>query len=93
MDRLCLERVAQHGQQVPLPLATQEVVGQVWQMLPPRTLGIIAPTGGDEMQVRVILPIAAMGVEHGDIAPSECLAPDSAKEVIQALRPTAHERT
>jgi hypothetical protein len=45
------------------------------------------------MQVRVILPIAAMGVEHGNIAPSECLAPDRAKEIIQALRPTAHERT
>src|SRR5229473_3127718 len=93
VDRLRLERLAHHAQHVPLPLATQEIVGQVLQMLPARALGIIAPAGGEQMQVRVILPIAAMGVEHGNIAPSECLAPDRAKEIIQALRPTAHERT
>jgi len=32
-----------------------------------------SPAGGDQMQVRVILPIAAMGVEHGDIAPRSAL--------------------
>ena len=38
----------------------------------------------------MVLPIAAMGVEHGNRAPSEGLAPDRAQEIIQALRPTAH---
>src|SRR5213596_2183567 len=40
----------------------------------------------------MLLPIAAMGVERGDIAPSKCLAPDGAIKIIQALCPTAHER-
>ena len=92
VDRLRLERLAHHASQVPLPLATQEIVGHVLQMLPARALGLIAPAGGEQMQVRVIRPMASMGVEHGDGAPSECLAPDGAKEIIQALRPTAHER-
>ena len=40
----------------------------------------------------MILPIAAMGVEHRDGAPSERLALDGAIEIIQALRSAAHER-
>ena len=40
----------------------------------------------------MILPIAAMRVEHCDGASLERLAPDGAIEIIQALRPTAHER-
>src|SRR5216683_7312630 len=58
VDRLRLERLAHHASQVPLPLATQEIVGQVLQLLPARSLGIIAPAGGEQMQVRVILPMA-----------------------------------
>ena len=61
-------------------------------MLPARSLGIIAPTGGEQMQMGMVLPIAPMGVEHRDRAPSERLAPDGAIEIIEALRPTAHER-
>ena len=40
----------------------------------------------------MLRPMAAMRVEHGDITPSQCLAPDGAIKIIQALRPTAHER-
>ena len=40
----------------------------------------------------MLLPIAPMGGEHRDVTPSECLAPDGAVEIIQALPPTAHER-
>ena len=39
----------------------------------------------------MVLPIAAMGVEHGNVAPLEHLAPDSAIKIIQALCPAAHE--
>ena len=55
-------------------------------------LPIIAPTGGDQMQMGMVLPIAAMGVEHHDVAALERLAPDRAVEIIQASDPTAHER-
>ena len=40
----------------------------------------------------MLLPIAAMRVEHRDGAPLERLTLDGAIEIIQALRPTAHQR-
>src|SRR5262249_13709273 len=61
-------------------------------MLPTRSLGIIAATGGDAMQVGMVLPITPMGMEHRDVATPKRLAPDGAIEVIQALDPTPHER-
>src|SRR2546425_12132855 len=76
LDRVGLERLAQHGQQVPLPLATQQVVGQVLQMLPALSLGIIPPARGEQMQMGMVLAIAPMRVEHRDGAPSERLAFD-----------------
>src|SRR5712692_10943565 len=60
VDRVGLERLAQHRQQVPLPLAPQQRIGQILEMLPARSLRIIAPTGGDQMEMGVVLPIAAM---------------------------------
>src|SRR5262245_97494 len=61
-------------------------------MLPTSFRRIVASAGGEQVQVRVVLPIAAMRVEHGNVAPPERLAPDVTIEIIQALRPTAHER-
>src|SRR2546426_8947400 len=61
-------------------------------MLPALSLAIIPPTGGDQMQMRMILPIAPMRMEHRDVATLERLAPDVAIEIIQALHPAAHER-
>ena len=61
-------------------------------MLPARSLGIIPPARGEQMQVRVLLPIAAMRVEHRDGTPLERLAPDGARDIIEAWRPAAHER-
>ena len=89
---LRLQRLAEHGQQMPLPCATQQVVGQILEMLPALSLRIIAATGGQHMQMGMIVPIAPMGVEHRDVPPAQRLAPDGAIEIIQAVRPTAHER-
>src|SRR5437660_11694925 len=61
-------------------------------MLPALSLAIIPPAGGKQMQMGMVLAIAAMRVEHRDGAPSERLALDGAIDIIQALRPTAHER-
>src|SRR5438128_8847711 len=77
---------------MPLPFATQEIIGQVLQMLPARSLGVIAPTGGEQMQMGMILPIAPMRMADRDGASSKGLAPDGAIEIIQALPPAAHER-
>src|SRR6266571_4890677 len=93
VDGLSLQRLAQHRQQVPLPCATQQLVRQVLEMLPALALGIIAPTGGEQMEMGMVRPIAPMGVQHGDRASSQRLAPHGAIEVIQTLRPTAHKRT
>src|SRR4029453_5461255 len=60
-------------------------------MLPAVLLGIIAPTGGDQMQMGMVLAIAPMRVEHRDVPAPKGLAPDLAIEVIQALRPAAHQ--
>ena len=61
-------------------------------MLPALSLAIIPPTGGEQMQMGMVLAIAPMRVEHRDGAPPECLAPDCAIEIVEALRPAAHER-
>src|SRR3989454_8218556 len=82
VDRLRLESPAHHAQEVPLPFATQELVGQVLEMLPARSLGIIPPTGSDQMQMGMGLAIAAMRVEHRDGAPLECFPPDGAVEIV-----------
>ena len=62
-------------------------------MLPTRSLGLIATTGGKHMQMGMILPIAAMRVEHRDVAPLERLPLDGAIEIVEALRPAAYQRT
>jgi hypothetical protein len=41
----------------------------------------------------MIVPMAAMGVEHHAISTPERLAPDFAKEIIQTRDATSHERT
>src|SRR4029453_5473313 len=87
-----LQRLAHHAQQVPLPCATQEIVGQVLQMFPALSRRIISPAGGEQREIRRFVPIAPMRMEYHNIAPSKRLAPDGAVESIQALRPAAHER-
>src|SRR5437870_1903718 len=77
---------------MPLPLTAQQLVGQELQMLPARALGIITPTGGEQMQMGMVLAITPMRVEHRDVASLERLPPDSAVEIVEALRPTAYKR-
>ena len=54
--------------------------------------GVIAPAGGNQMQVRMVLPIATMRVEHCHGATPERLVPDGTREIVQALAPAAHQR-
>src|ERR1700694_2891728 len=77
---------------MPWPCATQEIVGHVLEMLPALALALIPPTGGEQRPMGMVRAIASMRVEHRDGAPSERLALDGAREIIQALRPAAHER-
>jgi hypothetical protein len=46
------------------------------QMLPAVPLAIKAPTGSDQIEMGVVRPIAAMRVEHYDVAPLQHFAPD-----------------
>src|SRR5882724_12345178 len=91
VDDLRLERLAHHAQQMPLPLAMEHLIRQVMQVFPALALLIIAPTGGDQMQMGMVMTIAAMGVDHHDVATLESLAPDLAIKIIQALHPTPHQ--
>ena len=58
-------------------------------------LGLLSPspTGGDDVQMGIVLAIAAMGLDDDDVTAFEVLAADPAEDVIQAPHPTAHERT
>jgi hypothetical protein len=56
-------------------------------MLPALALLSIAPTGGEQMEMGVVVTMAAMGVDHHDVATLERLAPDLTREIIQALHP------
>jgi hypothetical protein len=82
IDRLGLQRLAEHRQQMPLPLAAQERLGQILQMLPTFSLVIVAPTGGKEMKMGMVLPIATMRVEDCEVASPQCFAPDLTREII-----------
>src|SRR5262245_53458943 len=54
---------------------------------------IPSPTGRDDMQMGVVLAIAAMGLNYNDVATLERLATDTAEDIIQAPHPTTHEWT
>src|SRR5215470_19275390 len=56
-------------------------------------LWLPAATRGNDMQVRVVLTIATMGLDHDDIAALQEPATDQAEDIIQAPHPTPHERT
>ena len=54
---------------------------------------IPAATGGDDVQMGVVLPMAAMRLDDDDVAAFEGSATDPAEDIIQAPHPTTHERT
>src|SRR5438876_1258175 len=92
LHRIRLKRLAKRVHQVPLPLVTQELVRQKTPMLPALRRRIIATTGGDQVQVRVVLTVTPVCMDHGDVAPPERLAPDLAIKSVQALHPASHQR-
>ena len=68
-------------------------IGHIIEMHP--LLGLLIPstTGGDDVQMGIVLAIAAMGLDDDDVTAFEVLAADPAEDVIQAPHPTAHART
>src|SRR5512134_51273 len=61
-------------------------------MHPLAALAIPAATRGDDGQMRVVLPMAAMRLDHHNVAALERTATDPGEDIIQAPDPTAHER-
>ena len=45
------------------------------------------------MQMRIVVPIPAVGLDHDDIAALPGTATDPAEDIIQAPHPTTHEWT
>src|SRR5262245_55091129 len=62
-------------------------------MLPAVSQPIVASTSSEHMQMGMVLAITPVRMEDHDIAALEWLSFDGAVEIIQALDPTAHERT
>ena len=61
----------------------------------PPLLGLLIPSPArrNDMQMRVVLAIAPMRLDHDDVTAFEGLATDRAKEIISALDATLHEGT
>jgi hypothetical protein len=78
---------------MPLPLLAQHTIWYVVEMDPLLRLLIPAATGGDDVQMGIVLPIAAMSLDDDDVAAFEGSATDPAKDIIQAPHPTTHKRT
>ena len=78
---------------MPLPLLAQQALRHVVQMDPLAGLRSPAATRRNHVQMRVVLPLTAMRLDAHDGAALEGAATDPADDVIQALHPTAHERT
>ena len=62
-------------------------------MHPLLSLLIPSTASRNDMQMRVVLAIATMRLDHDDIAALEGLAAHRAKEIISALDATLHEGT
>jgi hypothetical protein len=92
VDRVGLERLAPHRQQVPWPWATQDIRGHVLQRLPARSRRLRAPTGGEQRPRGRRRPMAPMRLANRAGASSQRLAPDGAGAIISALPPAAHAR-
>ena len=72
---------------------TQQIIGQKRQMLPTFGLRIVAPTGRQHMHMGMILTVASMGMNYGDVAPLEDLTSHFTIEVIKALHAASHHLT
>ena len=90
---LGLHRLAQHRQQRPLPLLAQQAIRHVIQGHPLFGLLIPSTTGGDEVQMGILLAMAAMGLDNHDGAALEGAATDPALDIIQTADAAAQERT
>src|SRR5438132_12826202 len=55
-------------------------------------LRIPSTAGRNDRQMRVVLAMTPMGLDHDDIAALKGLATHRTKEIVQAFHPTLHER-
>src|SRR4029434_27686 len=78
---------------MPVPFFPEQTVRHIVQMPPLLALRIPSSTRGNDMQMGVVLAVAAMGLDDHDIAPFERLATETAPDIIQAPDPTAYKRT
>src|SRR5215510_11618490 len=83
LNRLGLHRLSYHGQQIPLQLLAQHTIRDVVEMDPLLRLVIPSATGGKEVQMGVILPIAPMGLDDHDVAAFEGSATYPAIDIVQ----------
>jgi hypothetical protein len=88
-----LQRLASGGEQMPRPRTAPERRRQGLEMLPAIRVGILAPTGGQPMQVGMVRPITPVGVTHRTGAPLTPCPLDRARESVQPPGPAPHEGT
>src|SRR5947199_3472434 len=93
IDSVGWQGLATHLQSIPLPFLVQHWIGQIAYMHP--LLGLLIPSSArrNDMQMRVVLAIASMCLDHDNVTALEGLATHRAKEIVQAFHPTLHEGT
>src|SRR5262245_5551453 len=79
---------------MPLPLLAEHRIWQMVQMHPLSGLLIPATTGGNDVQMGIVVPMPAMGLDHDDIAALQGSATDPAEDIIQPCRQSCcHHQT
>src|SRR5437762_1090392 len=76
--------------QSPLPLLARQAIRHAVKVHP--LLGPLSPstTGGDDVQMGIVLAIAAMGVDGHNVTALQGAATDPAIDLIESAGPRAH---
>jgi hypothetical protein len=77
-----LDRLASHRQQRPRPLLAQHGIWSIVAMHPLPGLRLPSATGGDDVQMGVVLAMAAMRLDHHDVATLERGATDPTADIV-----------
>jgi hypothetical protein len=88
-----LHSLATHLEGIPLPWLGQPGGGYIAYMSPLLSLRSPSPPGGDDVQVRMVLAMAPMGLDDHHGTACEGRATDRPKEVISTLHPAWPART
>ena len=90
LDVWVVDLLAEHGEQVVLPRAMQQIEGNKANLLP-EPLGIQAACGYQDVQMRVVVSGTSVGLEDDDGPDVEVAVRTGPEDIAQAGMPGAHQ--